>query len=243
MSSRRRPGPIRRASTIERRCWEISLLNHRRWLWVPPFAGTTIGSVQTQLRDLAAPFARGLPTNFLTLQSEGAGNAGRRCARSRVCSVGNTRVSHHGHTGNTRHSPRNGFNGFLRDLPGDRACLSPSSADTANLTPASRRQDHTTSPSAASNVVSAPIRPPHPAPTSVTFAKRPSVWDGMGRACRDDLPDGESGIFLRKGLDRKFSDLPVGPISRHARPVRDEIAAMSARPGQADITVARLEVR
>jgi hypothetical protein len=107
-----------------------------------------VGNVQTHLRDLAAAFARALPTNFLTLQSEGAGNAGRRCARSRACSVGNTRVSHHGHTGNTRHSPRNGFNGFLRDLPGDRACLSPSSADTANLTPASRRQNHTTSPSA-----------------------------------------------------------------------------------------------
>jgi hypothetical protein len=40
--------------------------------------------------------------------------------------VVNTRVSHHGHTGNTRHSPRNGFNGFLRALPGDRALLSPS---------------------------------------------------------------------------------------------------------------------
>ena len=51
---------------------------------------------------------------------------GARCARSRACSVENTRVSHHGHTGNTRHSPRNGFNGFLRDLPGDRALLSPS---------------------------------------------------------------------------------------------------------------------
>src|SRR3954470_23211423 len=34
--------------------------------------------------------------------------------------------SHHGHTGVTRHSPRNGFNGFLRALPGDRALLSPS---------------------------------------------------------------------------------------------------------------------
>jgi hypothetical protein len=193
-----------------------------------------VGCVKTQLRDLAAPFARGLPSNFLTLPSEGAGNAGRRCARSRACSVGNTRVSHHGHTGNTRHSPRNGFNGFLRDLPGDRACLSPSSLRNLflkNLTPASRRQDHTTSPSAAGNVVSAPLRPPHPAPTSVTFAKRPSVWDRTGRACRDDLPDGESGIFLREGLDRKFGDLPVGPIGRHARPVRNEIAAMSARPG------------
>src|ERR1700739_1190768 len=41
----------------------------------------------------------------------------------------NTRVSHHGHTGNTQHSPRNGFNGFLRALPGDRALLSPSSTD------------------------------------------------------------------------------------------------------------------
>ena len=51
---------------------------------------------------------------------------GAWCARSRACSVENTRVSHHGHTGNTRHSPRNGFNGFLRALPGDRALLSPS---------------------------------------------------------------------------------------------------------------------
>jgi hypothetical protein len=53
----------------------------------------------------------------------------------------------------TRHSPRNGFNKLLRALPGDRACLSPSPADnSANLTPASRRQDHTTSPSASQHV-------------------------------------------------------------------------------------------
>jgi hypothetical protein len=74
---------------------------------------------------------------------------GAWCARSRAWCVVNTRVSHHGHTGNTRHSPRNGFNGFLRALLGDRALLSPSSVDTStNLTPASGRQDHTTSPSA-----------------------------------------------------------------------------------------------
>jgi hypothetical protein len=36
--------------------------------------------------------------------------------------------SHHGHAEIIRHSPRNGFNGFLRDLPGDRALLSPSLA-------------------------------------------------------------------------------------------------------------------
>ena len=45
---------------------------------------------------------------------------GARCARSRAWWVVNTRVSHHEYTGNTRHSPRNGFNGFLRALPGDR---------------------------------------------------------------------------------------------------------------------------
>ena len=50
---------------------------------------------------------------------------GARCARSLAWCVKNTRVSHHGHTGIARHSPRNGFNGFLRALPGDRA-LSPS---------------------------------------------------------------------------------------------------------------------
>jgi hypothetical protein len=40
--------------------------------------------------------------------------------------VGSTRVSHHGHTGITRHSPRNGFNSLFRALPGDRAFLPPS---------------------------------------------------------------------------------------------------------------------
>jgi hypothetical protein len=40
--------------------------------------------------------------------------------------VVSTRVSHHGHTGNTRHSPRNGFNGLYRALLGDRAFLPPS---------------------------------------------------------------------------------------------------------------------
>src|SRR6202023_3641652 len=51
-------------------------------------------------------------------------------AAARVVVV-STRVSHHGHTGITRHSPRNGFNGFLRALPGDRALLPPSSAKIA----------------------------------------------------------------------------------------------------------------
>ena len=46
---------------------------------------------------------------------------------------------------------------------------------------------------------------------------RPSSRDGMARTCRDDLPDGESGIFLQRGLDTKFADLPVGQIDPRAR--------------------------
>jgi hypothetical protein len=49
-------------------------------------------------------------------------------AAARVVVV-NTRVSHHEFTGNIRLSPRNGFNGFLRALPGDRALLPPSPAN------------------------------------------------------------------------------------------------------------------
>ena len=41
------------------------------------------------------------------------GMPGARCARSRVWCVESTRVSHHGHTGNTRHSPRNGFTAYI----------------------------------------------------------------------------------------------------------------------------------
>ena len=99
---------------------------------------------------------------------EGVGNAGRTMhPRSRVhlVVVKSTRV-----TTSTPKSPgipaRNGFNGLLRTLPGDRTLLPPSpcglkvlsspvepNEPPQDLTPASRRQDHTTSPSASSAVV------------------------------------------------------------------------------------------
>src|SRR5260370_13758749 len=94
------------------------------------------------------------------------------------------------------------FNGFLRALPGDRACLSPSSAVLpADLTPASRRQDHTTSPSASARFVKRAARVHRiPRPTSVTIAKRPSVGrDGAG--FRSDLGQARSRIFFETGLD------------------------------------------
>jgi hypothetical protein len=86
--------------------------------------------VKTQVRDLAAHPARGLLETSCPLISEGAGNAGRlmrpqprvqmKKAHEQVTTV-TPEI--------TRHSPRNGFNGFLRALPGDRALLPPSSAE------------------------------------------------------------------------------------------------------------------
>jgi hypothetical protein len=82
---------------------------------------------------------------------------GARCARSLACKSKSTQASHHGHTGDIRHSPRNGFNGLLRGLPGDRAFLPPSPRNAKHcreLIPASRYQDATTSPSATGAFVS-----------------------------------------------------------------------------------------
>jgi hypothetical protein len=87
-----------------------------------------------------------------------------------------------------------------------------------NLTPASRRQDHTTSPSVAPSFVCA-LRDrsrvgPRPAitiarrrcrvhripcPTSVTIAKRPFVWDGMAGVLELIWAVGEAEYFSGRG--------------------------------------------
>jgi hypothetical protein len=54
-------------------------------------------------------FVRALSLDSSPLSSEGAGNAGRSMRPQPRVVVENTRVSHHGHTGNTRQSPRNGL--------------------------------------------------------------------------------------------------------------------------------------
>jgi len=43
----------------------------------------------------------------------------------------------------------------------------------------------------------------------------------MARGLKDDLPDGESELFFREGLDRGFAKLPDGQISgAHGSPAR-----------------------
>src|ERR1700676_3910748 len=96
----------------------------------------------------APRFAR----NFLALRSEGAGNTG--CAlhpRSRVQKCTKKAHEHTGSAEAIRHSLRNGFTAYfvLSPATGLFCHRRPRKLPFANLTPASGRQDHTSSPSAA----------------------------------------------------------------------------------------------
>src|ERR1700754_1837327 len=115
------------------------------------------------------------------------GMPGAWCARSRAWCVVNTRVSHHGHTGNTRHSLRDGFNGFLRALPSDRAFLSLSSARRGTRlrqldagVEASGPHDFSVRSDAVRLTTSK--RPLRPVLTSVAIARAPLLQDRMGGA-------------------------------------------------------------
>jgi hypothetical protein len=159
---------------------------------------------------------------------EGVGNAGcplHPQPRVRFALVKSTRVNEY--TGITRRSRTQWFYDLFRALPGDRALLPPSPADmvlskpgradltSANLTPASGRQDHTTSPYATTSLVrslcdrSQAVKPALRSrraqnaaastasnPASVTIAIRPS--SGVD----------ESGlkVFLPGGKGKNFSN-------------------------------------
>src|SRR5215211_1438649 len=84
---------------------------------------------------------------------------GARCTRSLACEScrEHTSIVTVGSPDSPGIPARNGFNGFLRALPGIGLCCHRHLALPRNLTPASRRQDHTTSPSASAPFVSGAI--------------------------------------------------------------------------------------
>src|SRR6202022_128030 len=85
---------------------------------------------QAELRDLAADYARALLENSRPLKQRAQGKPGARCTRGLVCkNAQKKRTRAYRFSGGIRPSLRNGFNGFLRALLGDRALLSPSSAE------------------------------------------------------------------------------------------------------------------
>src|SRR5262245_10896509 len=106
--------------------------------------------------------------------------------------------SHHRFGRIIRHSLRDGFNGVLRALPGDRAFLPPSPARRvsvfASLAPASGRQDHTTSPSASRHSSRDMPRPSHPASNVRDDRDTPLLWvrDNVRKPLiwGEDQPDG-----------------------------------------------------
>jgi hypothetical protein len=87
---------------------------------------------------------------------EGAGNAGRAMrTRSLARKAKSAQVSHR-RSPETPGIPRaNGFNGFLRALPGEPGFLATIALRIIpqDLTPASGRQDHTASPSASQSAL------------------------------------------------------------------------------------------
>jgi hypothetical protein len=101
---------------------------------------------------------------------------------------------------------------------------------SADLTPASRRQDHTTSPSASSAVRQKRVSVHRiPCPTFVTIAKRPFVWAGTADDVEviwgkwepeyffeEDWTDGIGLIHFNK-LHRARRALTTSPARRLSR--------------------------
>src|SRR6202011_1489874 len=104
----------------------------RRATYGPECDRTTVPNSQQleiRLRDPAARVRPSFGKNHSPRKTEGAGNAG--CPLHPQPRVRNktkhTSIVTTGPPDSARHSLRNGFSGLLRALPGDRACLSPSS--------------------------------------------------------------------------------------------------------------------
>jgi hypothetical protein len=150
--------------------------------------------------------------------------------------------------------------------PADMASSAPGRADVPplDLTPASRRQDHTTSPSASASFVCAPLmahgktrpaithrarrcpRPSHPVPNVRDDRETPLVRDGMA-GVMDLIWGKREGIyFLRWGWTGgisliRFNKSPGArkSVTWHAGAIRDDIV------GRNDIaaTMQRSEIR
>src|SRR5437667_8344288 len=111
----------------------------------------------------------------------------------------------HEHTGSAeavRHPLRNGFTAYfvlspVSGLSCHRHCAEYS---PRNLAPASRRQDHTTSPYAlafSSGVKKrlTPKRPSHPAPNVCDNRETPLLWARDGRSYNSDFQNCEAEYF------------------------------------------------
>src|SRR6516225_12440646 len=146
--------------------------------------------------------ARVLSSLTLDKKKRAQGMPDAQCTRSLACEV--KKHSSIVTTGTPKRSGTpcaNGFNGFLRDLPGVRdflvTVIGAMPSIVANLTPAKGRQDHTTSPSAhASFVCRGHSRPSHPAPNVRDDREAPLLWSaGRGELVKMICPTGIAKFF------------------------------------------------
>ena len=110
------------AELIERRRKRRGNPSSRKESWIASSQGllamTMTHAFAISRRDPPEPCM-----NLSPLKSEGAGNAGRTMhPEPRVQMKKAHEHSHHGHTGTTRHSPRNGFTAYFALSPVTRLC-------------------------------------------------------------------------------------------------------------------------
>ena len=140
---------------------------------------------ESRLRDLAACFRARFYLFFHALLARRAqGKPGARCTRGLACKKVERRTRAYRFSGSSPAFPAQWFYGLCRALPGDRLSCHRRLRRSfpANLTPASRRQDHTILPSASCALRQRRRpRPPHPRPRIRDDRERPSDWSGMSR--------------------------------------------------------------
>ena len=157
------------------------------------------------------PHSRGMICPRLELQSSPSQVRGRREDRvhaapavSRAFAHLKTRTRAYRFSGSIPAFPAQWLYGLLRALPSERLfchCRRARREPLRSLTPAPRRQDHTTSPYASCALVFCAIRVHRISPRVRDDGQRPS--SAVRRADSiTDLPDGASGIFSREGMDR-----------------------------------------
>ena len=115
-------------------------------------------NIDTPKRSRDAEYARVLSSLTLDKKKRAQGMPDAQCTRSLACECKkHTSIVTTGTPKRSGTPCANGFNGFLRDLPGVRdflvTVIGAMPSIVANLTPAKGRQDHTTSPSASTSLV------------------------------------------------------------------------------------------
>ena len=199
---------------------------------------TLVAFFDIRLRDLATCSVRGL--HFVCPLE----NRGRREDRVHAAPAVSRAIAHrkraHEHTGSAetlRPSLRSGFTAYFALSP-----VNGSFATVARAKLASTQLDASTAASGPHDFAvrfshprqSWHPRPPQPVPTFVTMADAPLLGTGW-RQFSFDLPDGLSGKFFARGLDRLFRVIcPSGRFHRLHGPARRSDWAMTG-PHQARI--------